>query len=79
MYYDPQSYAVAILPSSIRLATPAARTKDARGYLDQAFTYFFAGNYDRAEADCRLAMSCECSDPNALASLVRILSMTATE
>ena len=24
---DPQSYAVAILPSSIRLATPAARTK----------------------------------------------------
>jgi hypothetical protein len=49
------------------------------GYLDQAFTYFFAGNYDRAVADCRLAMSCECSDPNALASLVRILSMTATE
>jgi hypothetical protein len=66
----------------MRQATPAARAKDARGYLDQAFTYFFAGNYDRAEADCRLAMSCECSDPdvkNAIASLVRILSMTTTE
>jgi hypothetical protein len=60
----------------------AFRMGDAREYLERAYTHFFAGDYDRAEFNCRLAMYCATADQSvkdAVATLAQILGVSMCE
>ena len=54
--------------------------KDARTYVERAYSHFFTGEYDRAEGDLRTAMRFNCADQNVkeeLSSLARVLGVLA--
>lgn len=83
MYLSPQTTSSTPDQSGVlvRLPQSAPHVKDARTYVERAYSHFFTGEYDRAEGDLRTAMCCNCPDQDVreeLSSLARVLGVLSS-
>jgi hypothetical protein len=81
MYLSHETTSIRPIQSGILVRVPqsASHMKEARTYVERAYSHFFTGDYDRAEGDLHTAMRFNCADRSVkeeLASLARVLGVT---